>query len=119
MDFTFSAVDMKTRGKTRVDFTPAQGESECRREFTCEQLGLALSTLFAYDGCDIAVRGRVTDTTGAARAVSLFFAAPVDGTDLVWHDDIRRQRRISRRYTKSSAANATREAISPIDSCLN
>ena len=94
MDFSFSAIDMKARGKTRVHFTPAQGGSDCRREFTSEQLGLALSTLFKYDGEDIAVRGRVTDTTGTDRAVSLFFAVPVDGTDLVWHDDIRRSRRV-------------------------
>ena len=107
MEFTFSAIDMKARDKARLDFTPASGEGECRCAFTCEPLGLALSAVFKYDGGDIAVRGRVTDTTGADRAVSLFFAVPIDGTDLVWHDDIRRLRRITGKRLYEKAAPAT------------
>ncbi len=94
MDFTFSAIDMAVREKARLDFTQSRGEDDCRRAFTCEPLGLAFSAVFTYDEGDVAVRGRVADVTGADRAVSLFFAVPVDGADLVWHDDIRRSRRI-------------------------
>ncbi len=114
MDFSFSAIDMKARGKTRLDFMPSNGGSDCRRDYTCEPLGLALSAMFAYDGDDIAVRGRVTDATGADRAISLFFAVPLDGSNLVWHDDIRRSRRVTgkRLYEKTIPATCGSGAMS-------
>ena len=114
MDFTFSAIDMKARDKARRDFTQAPGGSDCRREFACKPLGLTLSAIFKYDGDDIAVRGRVTDTTGADRAVSLFFAVPLDGTGLVWHDDIRRSRRVAgkRLFEKTYPASCGSGAMS-------
>ncbi len=114
MNFTFSAIDMKAREKARLDFTTTPGEGECRRAFTCKPLGLALSAVFKYDGGDIAVRGRVTDTTGEDRAVSLFFAVPLDGTDLVWHDDIRRSRHVAgkRLYEKTAPATCGSGAMS-------
>jgi hypothetical protein len=42
-------------------------------------------------------QGRVTDTTGKDRAVTLVFAIPVDATGWNWGDDIRRQRSIAGR----------------------
>ncbi len=114
MDFAFSALDMKAHGRNRVVFAPLPDKGACRRAFTCAPLGLTLSALFTYDGGDIAIRGRVTDTTGSDRAVSLFFAMPLDGTDLVWHDDIRRSRRIrgAKLYERTEPATCGSGAMS-------
>ena len=112
--FAFSAIDMKARGGARLGFLPAEGGGECRRGFACEPLGLAVSAVFSCDGDDMAVRGRLVDTTGGDRAVSLFFAVPLDGADLVWHDDIRRSRRISgkRLYENTAPAQCGSGAMS-------
>ena len=114
MKFSFSALDMRARRGTRIGFAPAAGGSDCRRAFACEPLGLSVDARFAYDGGDVAVRGRVTDTTGADRAISLFFAVPVDGADLVWHDDIRRARRIrgAKLFEKTAPATCGSGAMS-------
>src|SRR5207248_8015529 len=69
----------------------------------CPQLRLKLSARFEARPDHIAVSGRVTDTTGRDRAITLVFALPVDarpegrpgGTTWRWDDDIRRSRPIS------------------------
>ena len=106
MNYTFSAIDMRARGKARKTFTTDAGGSDCRRSFSCKALGLALEARLFFDGGDVAIRGRVADRTGADRAISLFFAVSVEGTDLVWHDDIRRSRRVAskRLYERTSPA---------------
>jgi hypothetical protein len=59
----------------------------------CSELGLASSTKITAAGDHIAVEGRVTDTTGKDRAITLLFALPLDATGWQWGDDVRRSRR--------------------------
>jgi hypothetical protein len=60
----------------------------------CGDLGLKLEADFTPGRDHIAVAGRVTDTTGRDRAVTLLFALPLDATGWQWGDDVRRSRRI-------------------------
>src|SRR5208337_1724495 len=60
----------------------------------CKELGLALETHFNPGRDHIAVEGRVTDTAGKDRAVTLLFALPLDATGWQWGDDVRRSRLI-------------------------
>ncbi len=60
----------------------------------CKELGLKLEATFAPSKDHIAVAGRVTDTTGRDRAVTLLFALPLDATGWQWGDDARRSRPI-------------------------
>ena len=67
----------------------------------CEPLGLDLEAkLTVVDGA-IRVSGRVVDTTGDDRAVTLTFSLPVDAAGWTWHDDPRSRREIQpgRTYT--------------------
>jgi hypothetical protein len=60
----------------------------------CPELDLSLeAALRERDGC-VEVSGRVTDRAGRDRAVTLYFALPVEATGWWWHDDGRRRRRI-------------------------
>jgi len=58
----------------------------------CPDLQLRLSATFTAASNHIVVQGRVADTTGRDRAVTLLFALPVDATGWRWGDDIRRSR---------------------------
>ena len=60
----------------------------------CKELGLALEANFNPGRDHIAVEGRVTDTTGKDRAVTLVFALPLDATGWQWGDDVRQSRLI-------------------------
>jgi hypothetical protein len=63
-------------------------------EGACTGLGLELRTEFAAFRDHVAVTGRIADTTGRDRAVTLLFALPLDATGWHWGDDVRRSRRI-------------------------
>lgn len=58
----------------------------------CPELGLKLQSSCRAEAGRIVLAGRVLDTTGRDRAVTLFFALPVDGAGWHWGDDIRRNR---------------------------
>ena len=60
----------------------------------CQELGLNLEAKFSPSRDHLAVEGRVTDTTGRDRAVTLLFALPLDATGWQWGDDVRRSRLI-------------------------
>lgn len=62
---------------------------------TCPELGLKLNVQFKPEADHLTITGRVTDTTGRDRAVTLVFALPLDARDWRWGDDIRRSRVIS------------------------
>jgi hypothetical protein len=63
---------------------------------TCHELGLKLEleakSTPAKD--HLAFAGRVIDTTGRDRAITLLFAVPLDATGWHWGDDVRRNRLI-------------------------
>jgi hypothetical protein len=60
----------------------------------CKELGLNLQASFTAAKDHLAIEGRVTDTTGRDRAVTLLFALPLDATGWQWGDDARRSRLI-------------------------
>jgi hypothetical protein len=60
----------------------------------CKELGLNLEANFSPGRDHLAIEGRVTDTTGRDRAVTLLFALPLDATGWQWGDDTRRSRLI-------------------------
>jgi hypothetical protein len=60
----------------------------------CKELGLSVQASFNAAKDHLAIEGRVTDTTGRDRAVTLLFALPLDATDWQWGDDARRSRLI-------------------------
>lgn len=60
----------------------------------CSELGLTLQSKFSAESNRIVVQGRVTDTTGRARAISLFFALPLEAAGWRWGEDIRRSRMV-------------------------
>jgi hypothetical protein len=60
----------------------------------CKELGLALDAKLSEARDHIAVEGRVTDTTGKDRAVTVLFALPLDAAGWHWGDDVRRSRLI-------------------------
>jgi len=62
----------------------------------CKELGLNLEVDFTPGRDHLAIEGRVTDTTGRDRAVTLLFALPLDATGWQWGDDARRSRSIGR-----------------------
>ena len=55
----------------------------------CKDLGLSVEANFNAAKDHLAVEGRVTDTTGRDRAVTLLFALPLDATGWQWGDDAR------------------------------
>ncbi len=65
------------------------------REGGCGELGLRLSSSFTSRSNHIAIEGRLSDTTGRDRAVTLVFAVPLKADGWHWGDDIRRERTIS------------------------
>jgi hypothetical protein len=58
----------------------------------CRDLQLRLSTSITAASNHISVQGRVTDTTGQDRAITLLFALPLDANGWRWGDDIHRSR---------------------------
>jgi hypothetical protein len=60
----------------------------------CKDLGLKLEASFNAAKDHLAIEGRVTDTTGRDRAVTLLFALPLDATGWQWGDDVRQSRLI-------------------------
>jgi hypothetical protein len=60
----------------------------------CKELGLNLQASFNAAKDHLAIEGRVTDTTGRDRAVTLLLALPLDATGWHWGDDARRSRLI-------------------------
>lgn len=61
----------------------------------CADLNLKLQTHITPQPDAVVVEGRVTDTTGKDRAVTLLFALPVDARGWHWGDDMRQQRVIA------------------------
>jgi hypothetical protein len=59
------------------------------------ELSLKLAATYRAEANHLAVMGRLSDSSGKDRAVSLLFALPVDATGWDWGDDIGRPRRIS------------------------
>jgi hypothetical protein len=60
----------------------------------CPELGLKLTSRFEAQPDRIVVSGRVSDTRGQDRAITLLYALPVDAAGWRWGDDIRRSRPI-------------------------
>jgi hypothetical protein len=60
----------------------------------CKELGLSLEANFHPGQDHIAIEGRMTDTMGRDRAVTLLFSLPLDATGWQWGDDARRSRLI-------------------------
>jgi hypothetical protein len=60
----------------------------------CQELGLNLEAKFSPGRDHLAIEGRVTETTGRNRAVTLLFALPLNATGWQWGDDARRSRLI-------------------------
>lgn len=60
----------------------------------CQELGLKLKAQFRGQADHIVVEGRLSDTRGKDRAVTLLFALPLDALGWRWGDDIRHSRRI-------------------------
>jgi hypothetical protein len=63
----------------------------------CAGLGLKLQAVFTARPDHIRVSGRLTDTRGRDRAVTLVFALPLDAAGWRWGDDIRRSRLVQGR----------------------
>lgn len=55
----------------------------------CRELGLKVHPEISARPDHLVVSGRVTDVTGKDRAITLFFALPVDAAGWLWHRDIR------------------------------
>jgi hypothetical protein len=60
----------------------------------CPSLGLNIQAQCLPSSNHLAIQGRLTNTTGRDRAMTLLFALPVDAAGWNWGDDIRRQRSI-------------------------
>jgi hypothetical protein len=58
----------------------------------CPGLGLQLQADFRAESNHIVIQGRITDTSGKDRAVTLLFALPIDAHGWHWADDIRHNR---------------------------
>ena len=58
----------------------------------CPDLGLKLATAPAVGGEGLKLAGRVVDTTGKDRAITLVFAWPCPAETWHWGDDLRRER---------------------------
>lgn len=73
-----------------------------------EALSLRLSAQVAAHRDHIVVHGEVEDTTGADRAVTVYFSLPLDAVGWTWFDDARRGRRIepATTYTNLVRVNA-------------
>lgn len=71
----------------------------------CAPLGLKLKAEITATSDHIVVQGRVSDTMGKDRAVTLVFALPLDATGWKWGDDIRRSRVIEGNGEYASTVN--------------
>jgi hypothetical protein len=60
----------------------------------CPELGLTIEANFHAAKDRITIDGRVADTTGRDRAITLLFALPLDATGWQWGDDARTSRTI-------------------------
>jgi len=69
------------------------------------ELGLKLQAEFKARPDHIAVSGRISDTSGKDRAVTLLFALPIDATGWHWGEDIRSSRVISGNAALVNAVN--------------
>jgi hypothetical protein len=58
----------------------------------CAELGLRLQTTWTAQSNHLVLEGRVSDTTGRDRAVTVLFGLPVDATGWRWGDDLRHSR---------------------------
>jgi hypothetical protein len=65
------------------------------QDATDTALGLRLQASFGGRADRIAVDGQVEDLTGADRAISVYFALPLDATGWTWGDDVRTARTVT------------------------
>jgi hypothetical protein len=75
------------------------------RNGSCPELNLQLNAEIISAKNHISIKGRVIDTTGADRAITLVFALPIDAVSWKWHDDIRHQRKIQTGVEYINAVN--------------
>ena len=64
------------------------------RDGVCPEVNLRLDAEIVGRENHLQISGKVTDTTGNDRAVTLVFALPVNAEGWKWHDDIRHHRKI-------------------------
>ena len=57
----------------------------------CAELNLKLKAEINSSANHIQIKGKVIDTTGENRAITLVFALPIDAVSWTWHDDMRHQ----------------------------
>ncbi len=62
----------------------------------CQELGLSLDVNIGSSGQYIFVEGKVSDTTGNDRAITLAFTLPIEAIGWKWHDDLRHYRIIEK-----------------------
>jgi hypothetical protein len=96
-----SVTSLQVRGRQLTAPTPsgflardvaANSDGFAFEQNACRDLQLRLSTSITAASNHIIVQGRVTDTTGQDRAITLLFALPLDATGWRWGDDIHRSR---------------------------
>ncbi|MFQ6041579.1 MAG: hypothetical protein ACE5PV_12040, partial [Candidatus Poribacteria bacterium] len=75
------------------------------RDGSCPELNLQLNAEIISAKDHIQIKGRIIDTTGGDRAITLAFALPIDALSWKWHDDIRHQREIQRGVEYINAVN--------------
>jgi hypothetical protein len=63
-------------------------------EGACPELGLRLEAAVTARSNHVVIEGRVADTVGRDRAVTLLFAVPIEAAGGQWHDDLRQAREI-------------------------
>jgi len=73
----------------------------------CAELGLTLKTQIQSHPGHISIQGRLSDTRGQNRAVTLVFALPLDALGWNWEDDIRHHRLIqgNQEFSKQVSIN--------------
>lgn len=110
-DFNVYAIDMIKSGK-EVSFIKTKGG--CLSVFSCKELGLECDVNIRHAEGGTFIRGRLENKAGGDRAVSLIFSLPIAGSDLTWHDDIRRSRKIkgSKCFENTEKAECGSGAIS-------
>ncbi len=64
------------------------------RDGVCPEVNLRLDAEIVSQENHLQISGKVTDTTGNDRAVTLVFALPINAEGWKWHDDIRHHRKI-------------------------
>ncbi|HOW64586.1 MAG TPA: hypothetical protein P5186_09665 [Candidatus Paceibacterota bacterium] len=73
----------------------------------CPDLNLRLNTTITAKSDHLILEGKVTDTTGADRAIMLVFALPIDAVGWKWNDDLRQQHLIAApgEYSHTTSVN--------------